>query len=127
MFPGELSTLLFVCSCYLLIFFGVFFIVGLVLWCIHHKVEPNDISGAVIILGKMLICLAFLVRYGIWSVATCDNYIVIPSGSLAVMSFDIMTGAIVDVDWFSRWMLVPEYEIASVYFLGELGGVCCSR
>ena len=39
------------------------------------------------------------------------------------MAFDIMTGAIVGVASFSIWVFTPEFAIASMYFLGELGGV----
>ena len=45
----------------------------------------------------MLICLACLFRPGSWSVSICDDSILIPSGSLAFVSFEIMTGIIVVV------------------------------
>ena len=64
-----------------------------------------------------------LLRPGIWSVAICDDFIVIPYGSIAAMSFLIMTGAIVVVDYFARCTLAPDSMIASVFLLGEFGGV----
>ena len=51
-----------------------------------HK-TPNYISDAVLIFGVIWICLACLLRPGICSVAMCDESIVLPSGSLAVISF----------------------------------------
>ena len=47
--------------------------------------------------------------------------IVISYVSLAVISFDIMTGAIVVVTCFAGCILVPESAIDSVLLLGELG------
>ena len=58
-----------------------------------------------------------------WSVITCDESIVLPSGSLQVMFFDIITGDIVCVASFAICMFAPESVIVGVYFLGELGGV----
>ena len=75
-----------------------------------HK-TPNDINGAAYIFGKMWICLACLIRSGIWSVATCEDAIVLPSSSLAFISFDLITGAIVGVDCFDRCMFAPESAI----------------
>ena len=66
----------------------------------------------------MLIYLSCLIRPDIWSVAICDDSIVIPSGSLAVMSFEIMTRKIVVVACFARCIFIPESEIASVFLLG---------
>ena len=59
-----------------------------------HK-TPIDIYGAIFVLGEMWICIACLLRTGIWSVAICVYSVVIPSGSLAFISFSIITGAIV--------------------------------
>ena len=39
------------------------------------------------------------------------------------MSFDSTTGGIVVVAWLDICMIEPNSKIASVYFLGELGGV----
>ena len=64
-----------------------------------------------------------MLRPGIWSVAICDDSIVIPSGILAVMSFEMMTGDIVVVDCFARCIFAPEYTIASLFLLGEFGWV----
>ena len=49
-----------------------------------------------------------------WSVAKCDDYIVLPYGILAVILFYTITGAIVAVASFARCMFAPEYEIYSV-------------
>ena len=53
---------------------------------------------------------------GSWSVATCDDSIVLPSVSLSVILFEIITGLIVAVDCFTRCILAPESAIASVFF-----------
>ena len=92
---------------------------------VHPKSHntPNDISGAVFIFGIMWVCLACLLRPGRWSVAICDDSIVLLYGSLAVMSFEIMTGAIVVVACFSGCISAPESSVFSVYLLGEFGGV----
>ena len=89
---------------------------------LSHK-TPNDISGAVFIYGKMWICLASLIRPGCWSVAMCDESIVLPSGSLAVMSFEIMTGSNVLVACFSGWIFAPGSATAGVFLLVEFGGI----
>ena len=78
-----------------------------------HK-TPNDINGVVCILGKMWICLACLLRHCIFSAAICVDSIVIPYGSLAFISFSMITGAIVGVACFSRCILAPESDIASM-------------
>ena len=46
----------------------------------------------------MLNFLACLLKLGIWSVAICDDYIVLTSGSVSVISFDVINGAIVVAD-----------------------------
>ena len=51
-----------------------------------------------------------------------DNSMVIPYVSLVVTLFEIVTGAIFGVALFDIWMFAPESTIASVYFIGELGG-----
>ena len=84
---------------------------------------PNDISRAVLIFGIMLICIACLLIPGRCSVAICDDSIVLTSGSLSVMYFEIMTGAIVGVACLDIYMFAPEYAIDSVCLLGELCGV----
>ena len=73
-------------------------------------------SGDVIIFGIMWNFLYFLVSYGSWSVTTCDNYIVFPSGILTVMLFGIIDGGIVGMAPFARWMFAPDSDIDSVYF-----------
>ena len=45
---------------------------------------PNDISASVLIFEDIWICLACFLRTGIWSVAICDESIVLPYVSLAV-------------------------------------------
>ena len=87
-----------------------------------HK-TPNDINGAIFIFGKMWICLACLLRLGIWSVATSQDSIVLPSVSLAVISFGIITGAIVVVACFTGYIFVPESTMSSMLLIEGLGGV----
>ena len=87
-----------------------------------HKTS-NDINGDVIIFGKIWICLACLLITGSWSVAMCEDSIVIPSGSLAVVLFRIITGAVVVVDCFAGCIFAPESAIDNMLFLGGLGGV----
>ena len=48
----------------------------------------------------------------------CDDSIVFPYGSLAVISFEIITGSIVVVDCFARCILAPDSAIDSVMLLG---------
>ena len=48
----------------------------------------------------------------------CDDSIVISSVSLAVMSFEIITGSIVEVAYFARCIFAPESAIAKVFLLG---------
>ena len=52
----------------------------------------------------------------------CEESIVLPSGSLVVISFEIITGAIVVVAYFSRCMFAPDSEITSMLLLIRLGG-----
>ena len=42
----------------------------------------------------------------------------IPSGSLSVMSFEVMTGAIVSGDFFAKCVFAPESALAGVFLLG---------
>ena len=83
----------------------------------------NDINGAVFILDQMWICLACLLRPGSWSFPMCEDSIVLQSGSLSVISVDIITGAIVLVASFVRYIFAPESAIDSMLLLGLLGGV----
>ena len=53
----------------------------------------------------------------------CEDYIVLPSGSLTEISVDIITGAILVVVCFDRCIFAPESEIASMLLQGGLGGV----
>ena len=87
-----------------------------------HK-TPNEINGDVFIFGEMCIRLACLLIPDIWSVLMCEDSIVIPSGSLAVLSFDIITGGTVVVACFSRCIFAPESVVASIFLLGLLCGV----
>ena len=71
----------------------------------------------------MWICLDCLLRPDSWGVVMCEDSIVLPSGILAVISIDIITGAVVRVACFSRCTFATESEIASMLLLGGLGGV----
>ena len=71
----------------------------------------------------MWICLACLIIPGSWSVAIGGEYIVLPPGSIAFISFHIFTGEIVGVACFSRYIFAPESAIASMLLLRRLGGV----
>ena len=53
----------------------------------------------------------------------CEESIVLPSDSLAVISFDIIAGTIVVVAYFSRCIFALEYAIASMLLLVRLCGV----
>ena len=86
-------------------------------------INPNDINGDVCIFGKMWIYLACFLRPGSWSVAICVDSIVLPSGSLAFISFYIIIGAIAEVDCLDRFLFAPESAIASMLVLVVLGGV----
>ena len=66
----------------------------------------------------MLICLAFLLIPGSWSVAIFDDSIVLTHGSISVMSFEIIIGAIVVVDCFDRCIFAPDSAIYSTILLG---------
>ena len=61
---------------------------------------PNEINGGVLIFGRMWICLAFLLISDSLGVAMCEDFIVLPSGSLDFVSFDIITGGILVADFF---------------------------
>ena len=52
-----------------------------------------------------------------------EESIVIPSGSIVVISFEIIIGYIVVVACFARCIFAPVSIIASVLLLGKLGGV----
>ena len=56
-------------------------------------------------------------------VATWEDSIVLPYGSLSVMSFYIMNRAIFGVVCFARCMFAPGSVISSVCLLGELVGI----
>ena len=71
----------------------------------------------------MWIFLACLIGPDSWSVAMYNDSIVLLSGSLAVMVFEIMTGSIVLVAFLVRCIFAPESLIGSVFLLGEFGGV----
>ena len=76
---------------------------------------PNDINEDIFICGKMCIYLAFLRRPGSWIVTMCEDSIVIPSVIIAIISVEILTGAILVVTFFARFIFVPEYAIASIF------------
>ena len=81
-----------------------------------HK-TPNDINGAVYILGKMWVCLTFVLIPDSWSVAMCVDSIVLPSGILAFISFSIIAGAIIGVACFARCIFTPGSVISSMLLL----------
>ena len=74
-------------------------------------------------LGKICIYLACLLISGSWSVSICVDYIVLPSGSLAFVSFSIITGAIVGVGCFARCIFSPESDIYGMLLLVGSCGV----
>ena len=47
----------------------------------------------------------------------------IPSGSIAIISNDIITGAIIGVAYFARCIFAPKSVIAIMLLLRSLGGV----
>ena len=53
----------------------------------------------------------------------CEDSIVLPSGSLVVISFGIIKGAIVVVACFAICIFAPEFTIARMFLLLSLGGV----
>ena len=80
-----------------------------------HK-TPNEISGFIFIFGIMWICLACLLRPGSWSVAICDDYIVLPYRSLDIVSFDIMTGAIFLVAFSTMCIFAPGLRLLTCFY-----------
>ena len=93
--------------CFLYILLNCHFFSSLLVRPSSHR-TVNDMSGDVLIFGEMWIFLDLRVRIGSWSVATCDDFIVLPYGRLAVILFDIMNGEIYGVASFPRWMFYPE-------------------
>ena len=73
--------------------------------------------------GKMWICLSILLIPGSWSVAICVNTIVLPYGSLDLISLSIIKGAIVGVSYLDRCIFAPEHEISRMLVIVGLGGV----
>ena len=71
----------------------------------------------------MWICLDSLLIPGSWSVAICVDSVVLPYGSLAVISLSIITGDIVRVACLARCIFAPESAIVSMLLLVGLGGV----
>ena len=110
MAPGALPTLLYS------------YLSSVMVHPSSHK-TPNYINGAVCIFGKMWICLACFLRPGSWSVAICLYSIVLPYGSLAFVSFSVITRAIVGVDFLAGCIFAPEPKISSMLVLVGLGGV----
>ena len=101
---------------------GVSYLSSVVVHPSSHK-TPNDINGAVFVFGTMWNCLAWLLRPVSWSVDICEDPIVLPSGSIAVISFDITTVSIVGVAWFSMCIFAPECSVDSMLLLKWLGGL----
>ena len=64
-----------------------------------------------------------MIRPGSESVAVCVDSIVLPSGSLALISFYIITGAILGVACPARCIFAPESAISRTSVLAGLGGV----
>ena len=54
---------------------------------------------------------------GICIVDICDHSIVLPSGSIDVLSFEIVTGAIIVLACFDRCIFSPESVIVSAFLL----------
>ena len=82
---------------------------------------PNEINVSVFIFGKMCICLACLLRPASRRFAMCQESIMLTSRSLAVISFDIITGCIIVVACFSGCIFAPESASTSMLLLVELG------
>ena len=53
----------------------------------------------------------------------CKDSIVLPPGRIAIILFDIITGAIVGVIFFAKCTFAPESAIYRMLLLGVLGGV----
>ena len=66
---------------------------GVVVHTSSHR-TPNNMSGVVLILVEMWVCLAFIVRPGSYSFSTCDNSIVLPYGSIVVMLVTLLLGTL---------------------------------
>ena len=54
--------------------------------------------------------------HGSYSVATCDDSIVLLYGILFVVYFENMNGAVVVVACYTIYMFVPGFEISGLYF-----------
>ena len=102
----------------LIIYFPLFWIE---IYCLSsvmvYPSSPNDINGAVCIFGKMWIYLYCFLIPSIWSVAICEDSIVLPSGSLDFISFSIIKGATVGVACFDGCMFAPESTISIMLVL----------
>ena len=64
----------------------------------------------------------FLHSPGSWSVPICHDSAVLLFGSIDVISFDIMNGAIVVVAYLDRCIFVPDSVIDSMFVLVESYG-----
>ena len=82
----------------------------------------NDSNEAVFVFGEMWIFLACLLRPDSWSVSMCEGFVVLLSGSLAVISFVIIIEAILLVACFSRCIFTPESAVAIMLLLIGLFG-----
>ena len=60
----------------------------------------------------MCICHACFLRPGNWSVSVCVDSIVLPSVSLTLISFSIITGSIIGVACLDRCIFAPASVIA---------------
>ena len=53
----------------------------------------------------------------------CEDSILLPSGGISVILFEIITGGIIVVDCFSRCIFALESAISIILLPGEIGGV----
>ena len=87
-----------------------------------HRI-PKYISRSVFIAGKMLVFLDSLDIPVSRSVVTCFNSMFLPSGSLASVVSENLTGSVVFVALLARFMFALESAIAKLLLEGEFGGV----
>ena len=87
------------------------------------EVHPSSHKTPIDIYGDMWICFVFLLRPGIWRAAICMDSVVYPYDSLAFISFSIITGDIVAVDFLARCIFIPESVIYSMLVIVGLGEV----
>ena len=81
-----------------------------------HK-TPNENNEAVLIFREMWIFIACLIRPDSCSVAIGEESIELPSGSLDVIPFEIITGAILLMSSFHRCIFTPDSVITIMMLL----------